>query len=1016
MLKQFISFINKEQWDLDPMQMAEVLWFVQQVSQQEQEEDDSQYLTAGSSEQLDKSFSRYDSQNLIADSGEQLDKSSNQSGNSQNSRVGSGISSFSSAPQYPLTQPSNKPQKTEIEQTSFPTEKLPIKLPDTGIFRNTLELSRFVKLLKQTVNSRIAQELDVNETVRISAELSTFEFPRYFPVLTPKKERWLDVALLIEDSDSMILWQSLLTEVQDFLEYLGAFRDIKPYGIKWDNDSENLQIYPFHSRSNTLSPQQLNSSNNRRLILIVSDCISPAWINDKFINILQKWETKEKLTLLNPFPERMWERTNLDYSIRLRLGNDKKENPTKKWQAIPVESWQRKYLNQETVKLPILNLERESMAAWVNVMVGKGTSWCAGAGLGSDLMFLEDEEEEEEPLTPREQINNFYATSSALAWQLIQYLSAIPVSLSTIRLVQRTLLPKSTQVNVAEVAMGGLLSPVKPFNSYQYPQEIEFEFKPGIREIFLERLGEKEFCLGVIGSLTEKIASHFGYETVREFEATLLTESWKFQGDEDIELIQTFATISVSTLRQYGKEYDAYIRKLDRSRARLNLMSGVTGESVNWIDFLENIALQYDLTSIETETLINMFPSPQESLSISEVAEKLLSSTSAISSRLTNIYRKFASKILDLFESVKHSKLPAIQSFLYSQYITPDISKAFEYYEVEIDVATIVFEEEIPPPLPSPPTLPPPILLETGTEFQEWSFETPTVDGRGKIVQSAINNAFYFTETLPDNVTLEMVAISDGTFTMGSPESEKDSNDDERPQHDVTVPPFFMGKYPITQGQWKAIASRTDLKVNLDLDPEPSRFKEPYKNIDRWQRPVEDVNWYEAVEFCQRLSILTGRKYRLPSEAEWEYACCARTTTPFYFGETITGELANYDASETYAGEANGFYRKETTPVGQFPPNAFGLYDMHGNVWEWCADDWHENYENAPTDGTAWLDHNETSNYTINDEKEKYTVLRGSSWLNYPDDCRSAIRNYIYRRDYHFNYIGFRVVCDGGSE
>ncbi|NEO54119.1 MAG: formylglycine-generating enzyme family protein [Okeania sp. SIO3B5] len=445
-------------------------------------------------------------------------------------------------------------------------------------------------------------------------------------------------------------------------------------------------------------------------------------------------------------------------------------------------------------------------------------------------------------------------------------------------------------------------------------------------------------------------------------------------------------------------------------------MSGVTGESVNWIDFLENIALQYDLTSIETETLINMFPSPQESLSISEVAEKLLSSTSAISSRLTNIYRKFASKILDLFESVKHSKLPAIQSFLYSQYITPDISKAFEYYEVEIDVATIVFEEEIPPPLPSPPTLPPPILLETGTEFQEWSFETPTVDGRGKIVQSAINNAFYFTETLPDNVTLEMVAISDGTFTMGSPESEKDSNDDERPQHDVTVPPFFMGKYPITQGQWKAIASRTDLKVNLDLDPEPSRFKEPYKNIDRWQRPVEDVNWYEAVEFCQRLSILTGRKYRLPSEAEWEYACCARTTTPFYFGETITGELANYDASETYAGEANGFYRKETTPVGQFPPNAFGLYDMHGNVWEWCADDWHENYENAPTDGTAWLDHNETSNYTINDEKEKYTVLRGSSWLNYPDDCRSAIRNYIYRRDYHFNYIGFRVVCDGGSE
>jgi formylglycine-generating enzyme required for sulfatase activity len=281
-----------------------------------------------------------------------------------------------------------------------------------------------------------------------------------------------------------------------------------------------------------------------------------------------------------------------------------------------------------------------------------------------------------------------------------------------------------------------------------------------------------------------------------------------------------------------------------------------------------------------------------------------------------------------------------------------------------------------------------------------------------------------------------MVAIPGGTFTMGSPVNERGSSSNERPQHNVTVPPFFMGKYPVTQAQWKVIASRTDLKVKIDLDPDPSRFK-------GGNRPVERVTWYEAVEFCQRLSKLTGRDYRLPSEAEWEYACRSvisyqssviseelsleewneKYNQPFYFGETITGELANYDASSTYADEPKGEYRQKTTPVGQFPPNAFGLYDMHGNVWEWCADDWHDNYKNAPTDGSAWIDDNEEENtnseneaYTGKNKKNQpYTLLRGGSWYLQPEDCRSASRNYGVRRVIRIIGYGFRVVCGFGS-
>lgn len=134
----------------------------------------------------------------------------------------------------------------------------------------------------------------------------------------------------------------------------------------------------------------------------------------------------------------------------------------------------------------------------------------------------------------------------------------------------------------------------------------------------------------------------------------------------------------------------------------------------------------------------------------------------------------------------------------------------------------------------------------------------------------------------------------------------------------------------------------------------PSRFKGE-------KRPVERVSWKDAVEFCQKLSALTGETYRLPSEAEWEYACRAGTTTPFYFGKTITSDLVNYDGNYPYGSGPKGTYRKETTEVGQFPPNAFGLYDMHGNVQEWCADTYHDSYQGAPTDGSVWEKGEKTS-------------------------------------------------------
>ena len=272
------------------------------------------------------------------------------------------------------------------------------------------------------------------------------------------------------------------------------------------------------------------------------------------------------------------------------------------------------------------------------------------------------------------------------------------------------------------------------------------------------------------------------------------------------------------------------------------------------------------------------------------------------------------------------------------------------------------------------------------------------------VINRTQKKAQYYVEDLGNGIKLEMVLIPDGNFMMGSPKDELERSEDESPQHLVNIQQFCIGKYPVTQAQWKAVAALP--QVNIELEADPSNFKGE-------QRPVEQVSWYDAVEFCDRLSKFTGRPYSLPSEAEWEYACRAGTKTPFHFGETITSELANYDANYTYGAGEKGTYREETTVVGSFGvANAFGLYDMHGNVLEWCLDDWHDNYEGAPTDGSAWFDNKNDNLY----QREGNAVLRGGSWIYNLRYCRSASRYYCNRAERGLidDVIGFRVVCAVG--
>jgi eukaryotic-like serine/threonine-protein kinase len=397
-----------------------------------------------------------------------------------------------------------------------------------------------------------------------------------------------------------------------------------------------------------------------------------------------------------------------------------------------------------------------------------------------------------------------------------------------------------------------------------------------------------------------------------------------------------------------------------------------------------------------------------------------------INEQVLNPYREYERKLQEYEQALIDAMK---QQYPFSQAMQKDLLDYQQYLGLrDEDIAAIqarVFPQSKPPvviqnfvpqtPQPKPAPKSPPVIQNVVTptpqpqptpksppviQTQTFEFETATVRkskgffGLGKShdidIQRCRGRAEYFVETLDKTIVLEMVAIPGGQFLMGSPENEQERSSNESPQHTVTVPPFFMGKFPVTQAQWQVVANFA--KVNIYLNPDPSYFKGA-------NRPVENVSWDEVVEFCARLTQKTGKTYRLPSEAEWEYACRGATTTPFYFGETITTDLVNYNGNYTYGDAPKGEYRKQTTDVGQFPANPFGLFNMHGNIWEWCKDVYNNTYQGASIDGSAWF---KGSN---NNSK----LLRGGSWYDDPGGCRSANRR-GYPPVSRSNLIGFRVV------
>ncbi|MBE9065286.1 formylglycine-generating enzyme family protein [Leptolyngbya cf. ectocarpi LEGE 11479] len=801
---------------------------------------------------------------------------------------------------------------------TLPREALPISVPDAGLLEETLPLVRALRPLLKQIESETVSHVDEAATVDHIAETDIWS-----PILECDREPWFEVALVIDGSAGMALWQRLIQDIQRLLRCYGSFRDFRVWELVFKDGQVGICALPDGS---VRSPRALLSPNGCRLTLVFSDCTADYWWNGSLQPVLALWGQSMPTAIWQVLPDWMWKRTALgvgEYvAIRNRIPGATNHDlkPTYlslRSPRLAKQSIDSTPASEAAICLPVITTEPSSIGAWSRMLSGDRRQSTPGFVLPASGW---EQVSERLANDSDERLKQFRLRATPEARRLAALLSAAPViTLPVMRLIKAAMLKESSSpLPVAEVFLGGLLQRSTDQSDIDNAELVQYDFSSETRDSLLDILPPVE-AIQVIDAVSEHVAERLNY-TLADFRALLLSPELRAEADQYG--LKTFAKVTAQILRTLGSEYAELARRLDPKPLQ------EPGIEKEWPDF--------ELQNVEYE-----------------VAE-----------------------FLD-FPALQTLEYETVQLQLEEEPGFPPLQAK------EVDVVTIVLEK--------------PTGAIPDTEIKAFSFDVATVERKGLIrwqweVRTEKRQAERYRERLDNDVFIKMVAIPAGSFVMGSPGDEPESSKQEGPQHDVRVKEFFMAQYPVTQAQWRFVARLP--QIEWTLEAEPANFKGS-------NRPVERVSWYESVEFCQRLSAHTRRAYELPTEAEWEYACRAGTITPFHFGDMITTDIANYNGNRVYNDGLQGRYRAQTTHVQQFKvANAFGLYDMHGNVWEWCQDHWHTNYEGAPTDGSAWLTNN----------KKSKCIVRGGSWFNDPRFCRSASRN-ARTTDDRYNPVGFRVVC-----
>ena len=845
--------------------------------------------------------------------------------------------------------------------------------------------------------------LDEERSAAMSAEMGLA-----WPVFRPRRVPMVAVRLVLDGGVSMAVWEPLAQELQRVLASSQAF-----------NRVDLQRLTPPDLPTRLLAS---GADDGTTVTLLLSDTAGRHWWDGSILPWLQTMANQQPLVVLHTLPLRYWESTALQRAPALTLRNDEPLAANSRYQPLlPLrDPWDdpgepNSWPQPGGTCLPVISLDRRELGPWAALVMGEAYARCAGRVLpvAEPQMLGRDEQ----PTSATAEINEeeaerlwqeFAQRASPEARELMLSMAAsLFLTLPVLRLLQAVVAPQAFAPQpLAEVLVSGLVRRLPGQETVgATPDRLQFELVPALRRLLEPRLSPQR-RRQVLAAVTDLLERHWDRKgSGSSFRALLLGPKEVLERDHP-DLFH-IANVTAAMLDQLpGKQFREMAAQL---RGRKPVAPAPVWPASMVFSDLEYESAQL-LPILEPETI---------SFGTAHYQEQELRQIRYQTARITLVARP------------------------------NDRGKPNERVKRKVRVQKSASQQ--------------PAVEIHRSEGSTWAFHEPLQ--RDARLPCATAEA-------AGQLSLTLVEIPAGSFLMGSPLEEPERSEGEGNQHEVKLASFFMSHTPITQAQWREVAGWQPLPAERwgqDLNPDPSHFQtregqaegevrlfEGKANTDN--RPVEQVSWLDAMEFCNRLSQRTGRTYTLPTEAQWEYACRAGTTTPFNFGETISPELANYDGNYAYADGSKGVYREQTTPVRMFPANVWGLHDMHGNVWEWCLDEWRERSmgnTDAPYGKTTYknwrikvtpirfgymyetaapgqeftgilpgLPHEsideclriakrsidtalgQGGGAVVADER----VLRGGSWLYGPRYCRSASRDFDRPDDTDFS-VGFRVVC-----
>jgi DNA-directed RNA polymerase specialized sigma24 family protein/predicted RNA-binding protein with PUA-like domain len=458
-------------------------------------------------------------------------------------------------------------------QESLVGSGLSLRVPDAPSLREPLTLARALKPLMRRMPSGSTLVLDEAATTQQIAETGL-----WLPVLKPTLEPWLDLELVVDEGISMQIWRHTIGELERLLKNYGIFRDVRVWGlISDDSESSDLPrlvqirrgIGATAKNQSPRSPAELIDPSGRRLILVVSDCVSPQWRDGKLTATLELWAKQGSMAIVQMLPKWLWKRTALGRASEVRLQGLNPGEFNQKLIAKGVSLWD-ELDETRGVKVPVFTLEPDRVATWAQMLSGKGSTWTAGyvfkldplpAMQGKDLFNRDVERQSAE-----QRVQAFRVTASPMARKLAGLLAAAPViSLPIVRLIQETLLKESQQVHVAEVFLGGLLKPLSEINPETNPNYVQYEFMDGVRELLADSV-PSGYVLDVVDAVSKYVARKLGL-SLEEF-AAILQNPQQVTDSETAEQVRYFATVTTQVLRHLGGEYTSFADNLEKHNSK----------------------------------------------------------------------------------------------------------------------------------------------------------------------------------------------------------------------------------------------------------------------------------------------------------------------------------------------------------------------------------------------------------------------------------------------------------------